>query len=208
MSIYTENLNLLKIIPQDDKYEYFNFYTILNDNWDKLDAMYAQIQDIIQEDVESLYDKTYKIGQPIIRLDNTLYSNEVRLEGAEVLISDYPKLYEVYGNDYGTPSLENTFILPDTRNKTFWGAENFGYIEAGLPNITGYVGNNNSQDFGNVSGAFNFDGIGGGSFAGGVNSGWGHWGANFDASRSNSVYGKSNTVQPPSLKIRIVTRFK
>ena len=30
----------------------------------------------------------------------------------------------------------------------------------------------------------------------------------FDASRSNNIYGGSNTVQPPALKVRMYTRYQ
>lgn len=73
------------------------------------------------------------------------------------------------------------------------------YIEAGLPNITGnystfLVGDKNLQ----ANGAL--------TQTGGINTGnsngtsWHQWYLGFDASKSNSIYGKSNTVQPPSLK--------
>lgn len=38
MSSYTTNLNLLKKDPEVDGNDYFNIQTMLNDNWDKLDA--------------------------------------------------------------------------------------------------------------------------------------------------------------------------
>ena len=30
----------------------------------------------------------------------------------------------------------------------------------------------------------------------------------FNASKSNSIYGNSNTVQPPAIKVRVYTRWK
>ena len=88
MSTYTENLNLFKIIPKDDAKKSFNFYEILNDNWDKIDNYSSTIQTQI-DTLQNIYDKLQPIGQPIIRLDNTLFENEVRLEGEEVSIYDY-----------------------------------------------------------------------------------------------------------------------
>jgi len=38
MADYTTNLNLLKKDPDDDGNDYFNIETMLNDNWDKIDA--------------------------------------------------------------------------------------------------------------------------------------------------------------------------
>ena len=74
-----------------------------------------------------------------------------------------------------------------------------------MPNITGsfFV---NKSDVTSVQGAFKANSPGGGNSANYISGAPSN--ISLDASRSNSVYGKSNTVQPPSLKIRIVTRFK
>ena len=42
MSDYTTNLNLVKKDPDNDGNDYFNIKTILNDNWDKIDAAVAE----------------------------------------------------------------------------------------------------------------------------------------------------------------------
>ena len=75
-------------------------------------------------------------------------------------------------------------------------------IEAGLPNITGYV----NRFYGEMatmkdatSGAFYpSDGY---SKTYAVNWDYGKRAVSFDASRSNAIYGKSNTVQPPALAV-------
>lgn len=208
MSTYTENLNLFKIIPKDDAKKSFNFYEILNDNWDKIDNYSSTIQTQI-DILKNIYDKIQPIGQPIIRLDNTLFENEVRLEGEEVSIYDYSKLYEIYGNTYGEARAGH-FKLPDCRNRVFWGAEIFGYIEAGLPNITGriYGEGGGTQDYGCYEGAFYMDNTSGIRGAGSQSTDYDNRRVLFDASRSNAIYGNSNTVQPSSIKVRVVTRFK
>ena len=38
-------------------------------------------------------------------------------DGSEVLIEDYPKLFTVIGNTYGTPSAATKFVLPDLRGR-------------------------------------------------------------------------------------------
>ena len=76
------------------------------------------------------------------------------------------------------------------------------YIEAGLPNITGYTGlasgdYNNSEYNVVPEGAFYRNSAKSTLF------GWdsAYTGISFDASRSNAVYGKSNTIQPNALTI-------
>lgn len=81
-------------------------------------------------------------------------------------------------------------------------------VEAGLPNITGkFYGDEVSRDVaitrtGAISGA---GGVG--HFTGGAN--YNYYlsnGFTFDASKSNAIYGRSSTVQPPSIKVNIWKR--
>ena len=146
------------------------------------------------------------IGDPIITLSNTLGENEIWLEGAEISRTTYAALFEIYGTTYGEGNGETTFNLPDFRNRTIWGAEDFGYIEAGLPNISGSFSSTQIYRSG-ATGAFsvadshnhNLDQNGG--------LGCTSIKVNYGANASNSIYGNSATVQPPSVKVRIKTRF-
>lgn len=152
-----------------------------------------------------------EIGIPVPTLSNTLNDNEIWLEGAEVSKSTYAKLYAIYGDSYGTPVDSLNFVLPNLVDKVMQGiasGTSFGYIAAGLPNITGTVRLYNywgSQ--GTSTDAFY-------NSTGTLNSSDDHktednavTGIYFDASRSNSIYGNSNTVQPPAIKVRYKTRY-
>ncbi len=157
------------------------------------------------EDHETRIALLEGIGNPIPTLSNTLGENEIWLEGAEVSRETYAQLFEIYGTTYGEGDGESTFNLPDFRNRTLWGADSFGYIEAGLPNITGYStamfhGNGGSQGALIRDNITNKSGIANGS-------GSGYDDLRFNASYSNSIYGNSSTVQPPSVKVRVKTRF-
>lgn len=76
------------------------------------------------------------------------------------------------------------------------GSDSVSIINAGLPNITGEI--SDMPSWGGSSGAISSwrkdgvhnDGGTGGRYA---------W--NFDASRSSSIYGASNTVQPPTIAL-------
>ena len=98
------------------------------------------------EDVYELYPwrvgdvstrDTNAIGDPIITLSNKLKSNEIWLEGQTLEIAKYRKLFKVYGTTWGGDG-QTTFGVPDFRNRAIWGSGDgtFGYIEAGLPDIT------------------------------------------------------------------------
>ena len=76
-------------------------------------------------------------------------------------------------------------------------------LEAGLPNITGALNMGNNTGFGNASGAFSVSEAG--NYSGAAN-GKGYKNSSFDASRSSSIYGKSNTVQPPAYLVNIWKR--
>lgn len=149
----------------------------------------------------------FAIGDPIITLSSTLGDNEIWLEGATVSRTTYAQLFAIYGTTYDAGDGSTTFVLPDFRNRAIWGANSFGYIEAGLPNITGkvsrfFVLNNQPSDGALYGTGLDLSPVGGTGNASFMQ-------INFDASRSNSIYSNSvNTVQPPSIKIRVKTRYK
>lgn len=148
----------------------------------------------------------FAIGDPIITLSSTLGDNEIWLEGATVSRTTYAQLFAIYGTTYGAGDGSTTFVLPDFRNRAIWGADSFGYIEAGLPNITGRAdvvcawsdSQNGALKINNSTGTA----LSGGSGAAQARTLY------FDASWSNNIYGKSTTNQPPSIKVRVKARYK
>ena len=186
---YTENLKLFKYNPETDGKQVFSIDQALNYNWDILDKFSG-----------------VDIGDPIISLTGTLKENEIWLEGEEVSKTDYNLLYEIYQDIYGTPTNSNNFVLPDFRNRSIWGSSDatFGYQSAALPNITGTstkaVGVNASSD-----GAFITARSTGSTFQGGSHN---FKTLEFNASLSSPIYQTGATVTPPSLKVRVKTRYK
>lgn len=101
---------------------------------------------------------------------------------------------------YGLDTENERVFLP--RNNWFEQAttdesEVGNFVEAGLPNITGSISINTGSGIKSADGAFSSYG-GGNWIGGGANTA--ARGANFDASLSNSIYGKSDTVQPNAVK--------
>lgn len=95
-------------------------------------------------------------------------------------------------------SSANTLRVPDATGRVLQGGADVESVEAGLPNITGSLWNiaspHNTAPGGN--GAFSFSyttSTQGAGNAGGTDT------INFNASRSNSIYSASTTVQPPAL---------
>lgn len=83
-------------------------------------------------------------------------------------------------------------------------------VEAGLPNITGQIGDGKTQYSGvqcgglnhgaNITGAYRGTYLGEASWQG---AGDGIYSIKFDASRSNAIYGRSSTVQPAAYYVHI-----
>lgn len=135
-------------------------------------------------------------------------------DGSEVSKTTYADLYTIIGDSYGKCTDAGKFKLPDLRDKFLQGANgNLGTSkEAGLPNLTGELGYIKS--------------IREGSYWQGININTGVFKSSiqtvntsptattaqetasnfvppstvvFKASDSNSIYGNSDTVQPPSV---------
>lgn len=134
----------------------------------------------------------------------------VKANGATVIRTDYPNLV-VYANDNNlwtsTPNTEpwkfgvgdgnTTMILPNYLNRVLQGGDSPAVLAAGLPNITG-------QYYAVVGGGITVNGAFTGSWvdSSGQTSGGGVYNRVHlvvDASKSNAIYGASNTVQPPAI---------
>lgn len=118
--------------------------------------------------------------------------------GAAVSRSTYVNLFNKIGTTYGAGDGSTTFNLPNTVARFLEGGIGAGtYYEAGLPNITGNISAFKSS----ISGAFvgsnntnRYDGWNDNEDEYAVST-------SFDASRSNSIYGASTTVQPPAMTV-------
>ena len=124
--------------------------------------------------------------------------------GQAISRTDYNKLFEVIGTTYGNGDGTSTFNVPNLNKKfpEMDTSKTLGQnIDAGLPNITGTAYNIlmglNDTPYG--SGALDADKTGNEEVSGSNYNRRGN--ITFNASKSNSIYGKSDTVQPPALII-------
>lgn len=126
-------------------------------------------------------------------------------DGSEVSKTTYADLFAIIGDTYGTATDTSKFKLPDLRDKFVQGANgNLGTSkDAGLPNITGKFYHDTNAKAG-LSGAFTYEGTGRQNLANDTptNSGL----ITFDASKSNAIYGNSDTVQPPSVCLTFIIK--
>lgn len=150
-----------------------------------------------------------------------LRTGYVKANGATVNRSDYPRLVAFADANnlwtsnpstepwkYGRGNGNTTMVLPDYRNRFIQGGDNASIISAGLPEISGSFGaagapvsrGNDRDVYPSVySGAF------------GIQGGRTHWSGShvtnasstdemtFSASSSNPIYGRTDTVQPPTI---------
>ena len=119
-------------------------------------------------------------------------------DGRSYVVADYQDLYDVIGNTYGGDA-EN-FNVPNLIDKFIQGSNTSGTEkEAGLPNITGDF---HTYDYkqSSPSGVFKKT-IANENSSPNVSASTGdpYSKFEFNANRSNSIYGNSNTVQPPAL---------
>lgn len=131
-------------------------------------------------------------------------------DGAAVSRTMYPDLFSVIGTTYGAGDGSTTFNVPDLTDKFIEGSLTAGTVkQPGLPNIKGAVianGLYGGDPSRSASGALYFTSSGPGYCSHGNAYGWGNLA--FDASRSNAIYGASDTVQPPALTARYIIKYK
>ena len=135
--------------------------------------------------------------------------------GSAVNRTTYSALFEAIGTTWGAGDGSTTFALPNLINRVAWGGSTSGtYKNAGLPNIKGtltpknsdsdtYFHTNssstgafyfisyssNTRNFQNTSGTYPSQTLG------------------FQASKSNSIYGASSTVQPPAATLLPIIKY-
>ena len=159
----------------------------------------------------SQLNNTIPRGSIMMLVNSNVPDGYLECDGSTVSRTTYKDLFDVIGVTYGAGDGNLTFQLPDFRNKVPWGKDtetNFGYIEAGLPNITGSLSLNN-QAFGTFSanGVLSQDSTASSNVAGNGGTGAVQRNISFNASRSSSIYGKSSTVQPPSVKVIFIIKY-
>lgn len=107
---------------------------------------------------------------------------------------------------FGNGDNSTTMTMPNYQSRVIQGGTSAAKLEAGLPNITGSTRTYTIYPFGTdnaMQGAFYLNNAGGTNIAntGATISGGIDCAVAFDANRSSSIYGKSNTVQPPAIQL-------
>lgn len=132
--------------------------------------------------------------------------------GGAISRTTYSALFAVIGTTYGSGDGSTTFNLPNLMDRFLQGGTTSGTVKnAGLPNITGGAnfhgsgtGTNLQSVAGSFAGVYVRNSYSRGELASGAYS---YDGFDFNASRSNSIYGNSTTVQPPALTCLICIKY-
>lgn len=140
---------------------------------------------------------------------NTIPAGWLLCDGSAISRTDYSELFEVIGTTYGAGDGSTTFNLPNLIDRFLQGSATAGtYKEAGLPNIEGSFPLDDSAIDGTIEGACY---VKSGDYRGGINAGGGAGYSatqiGIDARKSNSIYGNSATVQPPSLTMLPIIKY-
>ena len=157
-----------------------------------------------------------RVGDIILR--PTLRNGYIKANGATVKASEYPRLLawvqesnmtvtgEQYAQDcskYVYDAVQDKLTLPNMTGRVLQGGETVKSLEAGLPNITGTSYSYHEKAYTLRSGAFADSDFPGDQVISGGNGNhtYNHVNVRFDASKSNPIYGSSDTVQPPALSL-------
>lgn len=146
-------------------------------------------------------EATYEIGLPQPTLSNNLYSNEVWLEGQTVSRTTYANLFAIYGTTYGAGNGTTTFQLPDFRNRVMWGASSFGYQNAMLPSVV--IPNSGWRISGINPGTAPVGTLMAGSGKREIDEIL----ESISPTNSNMIAQLSGQFTPPSIKVRVKTRY-
>ena len=150
---------------------------------------------------------------------NVVPNGYLRCDGSEVSRTTYKRLFDVIGTTYGSGNGSTTFTLPNFNGRVAQGANNTylpgNILNAGMPNIHGKFNKSSGNggiihvttdgitregalSVGNTASTYYFDDKSSHTAV----RGW-----KFNARDSNSIYGKSDTVQPPAVVVNWIIKY-
>lgn len=148
------------------------------------------------------------VGSIIAYAGTTIPSGYLLCDGSAISRTTYSALFSAIGTTYGAGDGNSTFNIPNLTDR-FLEGNGTGYIEVGLPNITGTINSSSNSVYGGTST---------GALKSSTSYSWcagtqGTWQGNYsatltlNASNSSSIYGNSSTVQPAACKCYFCIKF-
>ena len=176
--------------------------------------MWDYLQKLTDEKIQYIYNNMIPCGIVQAFAGNTVPDGWFLCDGSAVSRTDYAELYSVIGDTYGAGDGSTTFNIPDLVDKFVEGSATAGTVKsAGLPNIEGsykYREATGVDVHSEYSGAITGSGYIGeneGFLLNQTSTSAKKKQLTFNASNSNSIYGSSNTVQPPAVTMRYIIKY-
>lgn len=149
--------------------------------------------------------KTVPVGTVLAVAGDKIPEGFLPCNGASISRTTYQRLFEVIDTKYGIGNGSTTFNLPNLNNRFIQGSNFAGTVKsAGLPNIIGSANAVYNNTVAQPTGAFLSSWINSRRFRGEDGEGFQFY---FNAANSNSIYGNSDTVQPPALTMRYIIKY-
>lgn len=156
---------------------------------------------ILQNPARGILTSGVPVGTVVYFAAQTPPAGYLVADGASVYRSTYPDLFAAIGTTFGLGESSNTFNLPDLMGQFAQGHGVPGQkIKAGLPNIAGTISVVMRTNSPSATGVFSKMSHTSGPMAAANNSLY-YSSIIFSADGSNSIYGASDTVQPPALTL-------
>ena len=167
-------------------------------------------QDLACKNIGTLREwQIRRVGDYKVSAMKTDHDNWLLCDGRSISRTQYSELFSLIGTDCGSGNGVDTFNIPDFKNKTLWGANgNLNQsISAGLPDVHGeYTTYTYPFTMGTqfCKGGFSpikkedLQALASSSVKTTRTCGF-----SFSASKCNSIYGSSTTVQPPAIAVNI-----
>ena len=176
-------------------------------NIDRIDGLNEELNQLSTE----LNSQILKISQPgdICYSLRTEKTGWLLCNGQAVSRTIYADLFAVIGTKFGSGNGSTTFNVPNCSGKFLQmdTSKTLGAsVAAGLPNITGTLKYQYAHSVSSASGCFS-DVNGGNVGAIGSPGATNNNGFSFSASKSNSIYGRSSTVQPPAIIVNYFIKY-
>ena len=163
------------------------------------------LQQFVENSVNKVAPGIVPPGTMIFYAGGTVPSGWLLCNGAAVSRTEYAALFAAIGTKHGAGNNSTTFNLPNMHRRfaegTTTASEVGQRIEAGLPDITGSAQLHGVEHVRNGKGAIASNGLYSEYYSSHGDSKRSSDTIGFNASLSNGIYGKSTTVQTPSIRL-------